>query len=478
MFKELLTLWSDSAAISVSIWLTLLITILYLGRQQIHQVIGSSFRAIVHTLKLWSYTLRKVEMSLSARNKQILLAIGEAEAQKNIEREFTRINSIVQRDLSHYPALHRQIKEVIDHVESDYQRSADAVPLPPVWGEVISTISALSGNGDPTVSTLLNNIKLSIDEAHQQTMHAYQSNGAKRHKILADMQPDWRDLDNRIDKVKTKIDGLDARTQTIDEQMRQYESIRKEEDKAVSSLMSSSLTQFFISGLVLTIALLGGIVNFQLIAMPMSEMVGGTSYIGGVKTSDIAALVIILIEIAMGLFLLESLRITHLFPIIGSMDDQMRRRMMVITFGILATLATIEASLAYMRDLLALDHEALKQSLAGAMTGAGDAQFRWIPAIGQMVMGFILPFALAFIAIPLESFIHSVRTVIGLFAIGLLRTLRIIVRMAAGVFNQTSKIILGLYDLLIVLPLSVERFITALISKRNTVIAKPLIAQK
>ncbi len=43
------------------------------------------------------------------------------------------------------------------------------------------------------------------------------------------------------------------------------------------------------------------------------------------KTSDIAALVIILIEIAMGLFLLESLRITRLFPIISSMDDQMHR---------------------------------------------------------------------------------------------------------------------------------------------------------
>lgn len=468
MFTELLTLWSDRAAISASIWLVLIITVLYLGRQQTHQVINASFRAIVSTLKLWSYTLRSVEANLRFRNKQVLLAIGEAEAKKKIEREFTRVNSIVQRDLSHYPALHRQIKEVIDKVESDYQDTADSVPLPPVWGEVLSTITALSGNGDPTVTTVLNNIKQSIDEAHQKTMQEYQSHGAKRHKILADMQPNWRELDNKMDNVKSKIDGLDARTQTIDEQMKVYEGIRNGEDKAVSSLMSSSLTQFFISGLVLVIAVLGGIINFQLIAMPMSEMVGGTSYIGGVKTSDIAALVIILIEIAMGLFLLESLRITHLFPIIGSMDDQMRRRMMVITFGILATLATIEASLAYMRDLLALDHEALKQSLAGAVTGAVDSQFRWIPAIGQMVMGFILPFALAFIAIPLESFIHSVRTVLGLLAIALLRTLRIIVRMTAGFVNQSSKIMIGLYDLIIVIPLSAERLINTAISRKNT----------
>ena len=109
----------------------------------------------------------------------------------------------------------------------------------------------------------------------------------------------------------------------------------------------------------LVIAIFGGLINFQLIAMPMSEMVGGTSYIGPMRTSDIAALVIIMVEIAMGLFLMESLRITHLFPVIGSMDDGMRKRMVVITFAILAILATVEASLAYMRDLLALDREAL-----------------------------------------------------------------------------------------------------------------------
>lgn len=459
MYKELITLWSDNPAVSVCIWLAVLITILYLGRQQAHQVILSSFRAIFTTLRLWAYTLTNIESRLSARNKEVLLAVGAVEAQKNIEREFSRVNTIVQRDLSRYPALHRQIKDAIEQVESDYQNSTDTVPLPPAWGDVVTTIASLPSNGDPAVNNVLQNIKESIDEAHQKTISEYQKNGSERQKILANMQPHWRKLDDKMDSVKVKIEGLDERTKTIDEQMAQYESIRKAEDKAASSLMSSSLTQFFIAGLVLTIAVLGGLINFQLIAMPMSEMVGGTSYIGSVKTSDIAALVIILIEIAMGLFLLESLRITHLFPIIGSMDDQMRRRMMMISFGILATLATIEASLAYMRDLLALDHEALKQSLAGAVTGTVNAQFRWIPSIGQMVMGFILPFALAFIAIPLESFIHSLRTVLGMLTIGLLRSLRVLVRMIAGLANHIGKVCISLYDLVIILPLSIERLV-------------------
>ena len=65
-------------------------------------------------------------------------------------------------------------------------------------------------------------------------------------------------------------------------------------------------------------------------ALPMAEMVGGTSLIGGYRTADIAALVIITVEISMGLFLMESLRITRLFPVIGALPDKVRVRMAVI----------------------------------------------------------------------------------------------------------------------------------------------------
>jgi hypothetical protein len=176
------------------------------------------------------------------------------------------------------------------------------------------------------------------------------------------------------------------------------------------------------------------------------------------KTSDIAALVIIMVEIAMGLFLMESLRITHLFPIIGSMDDKMRKRMLIITFSILAILATVEASLAYMRDLLALDREALTQSLAGA--SVVQAEFRWIPSLGQMIMGFILPFALSFVAIPLESFIHSLRTVLGVIAVTILHAIAATARVIGGTTRQISNILIGLYDLFIMLPLGIETLIS------------------
>lgn len=457
MMTQLLALWSDSLALSLVIWLAIGILVLYLGRSHAHQLFRASGRAVYGAMRLWARGIKQLEDRLSERNRDVLLAMGRHSTEAAIERDFKRVHTIMERDLSRYPALHRKIAEAIEKIEADYQSASDAPPLPPAWSEVVATISALPGSSDPTVHKVLENIREVIEDAHEETLKAYQKDSRERHRILSRMQPEWRNLDQSLEKVKHTIDGLDERSQSIDQQMQEYASIRSGEDKALNSLTASSLTQFLIAGLVLFVAMLGGVINFHLIAMPMSEMVGGTSYIGSMRTSDIAALVIIMVEVAMGLFLLESLRITHLFPVIGSMDDKMRRRMMLASLIILTLLASIEASLAYMRDLLALDRQALTQTLAGS--AVIEAQFRWIPSIGQMMLGFILPFALAFVAIPLESFIHSLRTVVGVVLVGLLRALRMVVRLAGGFANHLSKMLVHLYDMFIVVPLAIEQLV-------------------
>ncbi len=150
----------------------------------------------------------------------------------------------------------------------------------------------------------------------------------------------------------------------------------------------------------------------------------------------------------MGLFLMESLRITRLFPVISSLDDRMRRKMMVISFSILFILAGVESALAFMRDQIAADNEALKQSLAGAEMVLESARST-IPTVGQMVMGFILPFALTFVAIPLESFIHSSRTLLGLVAVALLRSLAFFFRLLGSIFHYLGRALIAIYDLMV-----------------------------
>jgi hypothetical protein len=188
--------------------------------------------------------------------------------------------------------------------------------------------------------------------------------------------------------------------------------------------------------------------------------VGGTSFIGVFKTADIAALVIIMVEISMGLFLMESLRITRLFPVIGALPDKMRVRMIWITFSILLLLASIEAGLAYMREVLLQDELATSALLRGGEVAADNGSL-WITTAAQMGMGFILPFALVFVAIPLETFVHSLRTVLGLVGIGLTRFLALVLRVLGNGFRHLGTLTERLYDLPLFVPLWLESRLVA-----------------
>ena len=66
--------------------------------------------------------------------------------------------------------------------------------------------------------------------------------------------------------------------------------------------------------IVLAVALGGAFINFQLIALPMSELVPAGARIGGLPVATVSALVIVLMEVALGIFLMDMLGITELFP--------------------------------------------------------------------------------------------------------------------------------------------------------------------
>ena len=470
MNGNLLSLWSDTPAISLTIWLIVTVLAMYLARKPAHLLIRALVRTARTQLRMASQSLSRLEKQLSNRNREVILAMGKETTERGIEREFDRLNTIINCDLARYPVLHRQICDIINKLEDDYNQATDTPPSPPAWIKAVDIIAKIPNSGDPAVTKILENISQTVEKSHKTSLTEYQGSSRIRHGLLKQMMPMWRKVGHDTEAVRDTINSLDNRSKIIDEQMETYEKIRRNDDRAAQMLSSSSMTQFFISALVLTIAILGGIINFQLIALPMSEMVGGTSQLGPLRTADIAALVIIMVEIAMGLFFMESLRTTRLFPIIGSMDDKLRRRMAIITFSILFILASVEASLAYMRDILAMDREAITQSLMGMV--AVESQFRWIPSIGQMVMGFILPFTLAFVAIPLESFIQSLRTVSGMLIAALLRILAFSCRMLGNFSYQLGDICNYLYDMAIMLPLRAEDLLSKLSQRKNPPSAK------
>jgi len=153
---------------------------------------------------------------------------------------------------------------------------------------------------------------------------------------------------------------------------------------------------------------------------------------------------------------MESLRITRLFPVISSLPDKVRVRMVWITFVILMLLASVEAGLAYMREVLLQDELKTGALLRGEGGGGLQNEYLWITTAAQMGMGFILPFALTFVAIPLETFIHSLRTVLGLVGIAVLRAFALLLRVLSNGFRHLGTLAERLYDLPLFVPLWLE----------------------
>ncbi|MGE5625531.1 MAG: hypothetical protein ACM3ZT_08295 [Bacillota bacterium] len=460
--EKLLTLWSNHAGLSAFIWLVLLVAVLYIARWPAHKLLKAIGRLVYRGLRLGARALMGVVERLNQRNREVMLLQAREHQVQRLQREFERVANYVNKDLSAYPALNRQLSSVGAKVEEDFQRSGEVPPMPPPWVQAIETIAKIPPSGDPMVGNILKNVENMLDKSSKDVVDAYRKAAGKRHELLQKMLPLWRFMNRKLESLEKLFTGLGERTQKIDTQIARLEEIIEGTDSVEESLKSSAVTQFFIATLLLVVTILGGIINFNLIAMPMSEMVGGASYIGPFKASDVAALMLMTMEISVGVFLMDSLRFTHLFPAIGTMEDKMRRRVMWLMLAFLFVLAGIEASLGFMRNMLAADKEALVQQLAGGTVATTAAfQYRWLPSLAQMVLGFILPFLLAWAAIPLEMFVHSGRTVGGLVSASGLRLTAFVLRFIGNLFDSLSRLLVTLYDALVSPALLIERWVRA-----------------
>lgn len=458
---DALMIWPVNPVLSVLVLFVIAVPILYGARQAMHSVLRAVFRSISNPLRLGSHWLFKTADELRRRNKMVLLGYGREEISQGIVKEFDRVTNLVQRDLHGYPVLQRKLMDEITRIEEDFQKCGEVPPPPPEWTKAVAAIAKIKPSGDGLVERILEDISDSIGDIYEKVIAEYRESSKKRHDILKSFMPFWRSVDQTLNRVDKNLTGLKESAAKIDEQMEKYAQINANSEKAEHTLTSSATILFVISLLVMLIAAGGGFVNFWLIERPMEAMVGGSEYIyGNLQASYLAAMVIIFFETLMGLFLMESLGYTHLFPLNG-VNNRMRRWMVWISFAILLILAGVEVALAVMRDMIVSADVALKQELAGgAVTAAATAGWALnIPKAAQMILGFTLPFALAFVAIPLEYLILSGRTVFGVLLVLGFRGLGFATRFLSSMTRQIGKGTENLYDAVIFLPLIIERVV-------------------
>jgi hypothetical protein len=453
---EHLYLWPTNPAASLlALWVISQI-FLYFARAPMHRAFRGLSRLLGGAFRIAARWCRGMAQIVARRDHEMIVDMGKGDLEAKIGREFHRIEGAFAKELARYPDLHRKIDDAVTKVDADFQECATSAPEAPGWTEAVSAVAKMPPNGDGVVKKVLEEIQKSAVAGEKKALQEFRDATAKRHKILGAMAPAWKELTKLASEVAKAVSGALESTKRIDGYMVSFEKVRAADAKAIRSLGWSSTQLFVVSLLVLAVAMGGAFVNFNLIALPMSELVPSGSRIGGMPVSTVAALVVVLMEVAAGVFAMEMLGITSFFPKLELLPKSRRRMILTVSLGGLFMLACIESSLAILREQIVESSSALRQSLAGAAAVTETASSR-IPVIGQAVLGFILPWILAMVAVPLETMISTGGHIVLSALTGLLYLGGMIARLGGHLMKYMLEAARHVYDIYIVIPLQIEK---------------------
>jgi hypothetical protein len=466
---ENLYLWSDQPALSLFVLWLASVVFLWAAREPMLNLFRSLGGFVDDGFQGLARWCQGTAQELRKRSRATLLAAGKLDAQGKLEREFHRVDSTFSDKLGQYANLHRRLDDLLLELEGDYRKCGEAPPEVPGWSAAVNAIAQIPTPGDANVQKVLESIRKSSRDAEKKALQAHREDTARRHKMLGAMAPCWKDVRGFMGRMRDSVAKALESTQRIHGYVEDYEKVHKDQEVAARALTFSATKLFFISLIVLGVALGGAFINFQLIALPMSELVPAGARVGGVPVSTVSALVIVLMEIALGIFIMDMLGITDLFPKLQGVPASRRKLILGLALGGLFFLASVESSLAVLRERIVEAEAALKLSLASEearlLTRASASM---IPVVGQAVLGFVLPWVLAMVAIPLEMLLDSARHVLASLLVLLLHGLGQLSRIAAHSASAFTKMLVHLYDVYVSIPLRIEHSMRKHASRRES----------
>jgi hypothetical protein len=455
---ESMYIWPQNPAVSLLLLWVLSTLFLWAAREPMLQVLRGIFRSLESGLSGVAQWCRSAAERQERHSREALLAAGEIELRARMERELHRVDASFSEKLGQYSNLQRRLDDLLLRLDVDYQRCGDSPPEVPGWTSAVEAVSAIPAASDPNVQKVLDGIHESLEEAGKRALAQYREESSKRHKLLGRMRPDWKEVRGLLGRMKEIVARSLQATTRIDRCVDEFQALTAARGAETQALAFSPIKTFLVSLVVLAIALGGAFINFQLIALPMSELVPAGVRIGGVPVATVSALVIVLMETAIGIFVMDMLEITDLFPKLATASIGRRRLILGLGLAGLFFLAAVESSLAVLREQIVEADAALKLSLAGSTEARVQAPAHSaIPVIGQAVLGFVLPWILAMVAIPLESLLDSGRHVVSRLSVAGLHGLGHLAQAFAHGARTLISAGPSLYDVYVAIPLRVER---------------------
>ena len=455
-----LYIWPNVPALSVLALVVITMAFMFLARDPLHNALRSLSDAISGGLNNLADAAKKLSEAMRERDRKILLEAGVATATRKLQEEFGRVETSYSRHLKDYPGLQRQLGDQIVKLEADYSECGQVTPVAPGWNEAVATIANVMGSsGDRVVEKVLGEIHKSAVDGEKRALRDLRQTTSERHKILSGVVPICKKITKLMADMSGKVNSVIETTDRIDKYMTEFNKVSKGNKESIDMLVARANKLFIFSVLIIAIAGSGAFVNFQLIALPVSELVPASTRVLGIPVSQFAAMIIICLEVVCGIFLMESLGITNIIPQIGNMTSGRRRLIMYVSLMFLFLFACAEASLGILRETLAMKNAAVAQSLAGGSTaGVGESSIYTI--IGQATLGFLLPWVIAMVAMPLEVLIESTQHIVSKLLALIVMLVAQLARAVAYLVEYAIQIVLHLYDAYIVIPLQIKNMVT------------------
>ncbi|MDH5388701.1 MAG: hypothetical protein OEY06_09645 [Gammaproteobacteria bacterium] len=458
-----LYIWPEMPFLSIATLVAASMVFLYLARTPLHMALQSLDDGIAGGLNKISTWINSLVEKMREKSKKVLLESSIADSEQKIAQEFKRVEASYTKHLADYPALHLKLDENIAIIDADFKECGQAVPEAPGWNDAVTAIAGITGtaSGDRVIEKMLKELHKSAIDGEKLALAEMRKTASQRHKILSGLAPIWNKILKAMAVVDTKISLVLETTSKIEKYMKEYESVRNGGADSIDMLSSKATKLFIFSTLVIVIAGFGAFINFNLIALPMSELVPAGTRVLGLQVSDVSALVIVMLEVVLGIFLMEALGITNIFPQIATMTLSKRRILLYAALLGLFFLASVEAALAILRDHIAETNAATTQALAGKTATTATAEGSQITIIGQATLGFVLPWILAMVAVPLEMLIESSQHVLNKLLILVIVLVGYLIAMIAHLISTVMKTFIHLYDAYIIIPTKIgELFIS------------------
>jgi len=442
--------------VSIAVWIAASMVFLFLAREPVHKMIQACSEATAGGLRKLADWMKQTAQAMRDKDRKVLLESGVAKIQGEILQEFAKIDMANTKALKGYPKLQLRLDDSISRIERDYEECGQVTPQAPGWSEVIESVGrAKDSSNDRIIEKMLSEIHKSAVEGEKKALAEFREATSKRHKILSSMSSLWKRVDKVGKEINGKVDKVMENSKNIETYMNRYEKISAAEPESIDMLSSKVTKLFIISLIVIFVGLIGAFINFNLIALPMSELVPAGVRVAGMQVSEVSALVIVALELVMGIFMFEAIGVTNTFPQISNMTRGKRK---IILFGCLLGLlflSSVEASLAVLRENLAEAKTALDISLAGESTASAENVNSQITLIGQALLGFVLPWILAVIAIPLEMFIEASQHAFARIYTVLITLLCHLATAVAYLIEGLFKIFVHLFDIYIIIPVQI-----------------------